>query len=138
MRFPRLPAAGLILCVDSLDIDMEKQKVTVIGNIQPEAVTVSKTGKATSFKLSVCIHCLRDLYKNTYAAEYIKVAVVLAEAALPVSLTGRQPPPHHPPPGPFSFTLQQAKKPFWYTPTKKKSFSSSEASKEPLPVAKAS
>ncbi|KAL3649667.1 hypothetical protein CASFOL_006070 [Castilleja foliolosa] len=37
--------------VDSFDIDMEKQKVTVIGNVQPEAVfqTVSKTGKATSF-----------------------------------------------------------------------------------------
>ncbi|KAI3470599.1 hypothetical protein Pfo_027262 [Paulownia fortunei] len=37
--------------VESYDIDLEKQKVTVKGNIQPEAVlqAVSKTGKATSF-----------------------------------------------------------------------------------------
>ncbi|KAL8518169.1 hypothetical protein ACS0TY_009507 [Phlomoides rotata] len=37
--------------VESFDIDLEKQKVTVNGNIQPEAVlqAVSKTGKATSF-----------------------------------------------------------------------------------------
>ncbi|PIN08716.1 Copper chaperone [Handroanthus impetiginosus] len=37
--------------VESFDIDLEKQKVTVKGNVQPEAVlqTVSKTGKATSF-----------------------------------------------------------------------------------------
>ncbi|KAK6156292.1 hypothetical protein DH2020_010540 [Rehmannia glutinosa] len=37
--------------VESFDIDIEKQKVTVKGNVQPEAVlqTVSKTGKATSF-----------------------------------------------------------------------------------------
>ncbi|GFQ07373.1 copper transport protein atx1 [Phtheirospermum japonicum] len=39
---------------------MEKQKVTVIGNIKPEAVlqTVSKTGKATSFKVIIHIKCL--------------------------------------------------------------------------------
>ncbi|GAV69319.1 HMA domain-containing protein [Cephalotus follicularis] len=37
--------------VDSFEIDMEEQKVTVIGNVQPEAVfeTVSKTGKQTAF-----------------------------------------------------------------------------------------
>ncbi|GFP88817.1 copper transport protein cch [Phtheirospermum japonicum] len=37
--------------VDSFDIDLEKQKVTVKGNIEPEAIlkAVSKTGKATSF-----------------------------------------------------------------------------------------
>ncbi|XP_073293227.1 copper transport protein ATX1-like isoform X1 [Primulina huaijiensis] len=37
--------------VESFDIDIEKQKVTVKGNVQPDAVlqTVSKTGKATSF-----------------------------------------------------------------------------------------
>ncbi|KAH6766906.1 anti-oxidant 1-like protein [Perilla frutescens var. hirtella] len=37
--------------VESFDIDFEKQKVTVKGNIQPDVVfqTVSKTGKATSF-----------------------------------------------------------------------------------------
>lgn len=37
--------------VESFDIDIEKQKVTVIGNVQPDVVyqTVSKTGKATSF-----------------------------------------------------------------------------------------
>ncbi|KAL2555627.1 copper transport protein CCH-like [Forsythia ovata] len=37
--------------VESFDIDIEQQKVTVKGNVQPEAVlqTVSKTGKATSF-----------------------------------------------------------------------------------------
>ncbi|GFP92830.1 copper transport protein cch [Phtheirospermum japonicum] len=45
--------------VDSFDIDMEKQKVTVIGNIKPEAVlqTVSKTGKSTSFKVIIHIKC---------------------------------------------------------------------------------
>ncbi|GFP89580.1 hypothetical protein PHJA_001101700 [Phtheirospermum japonicum] len=38
---------------------MEKQKVTVIGSIQPEAVlqTFSKTGKATSFKVIIRIKC---------------------------------------------------------------------------------
>ncbi|KAL7108017.1 hypothetical protein ACP275_06G089100 [Erythranthe tilingii] len=37
--------------VESFDIDIEKQKVTVVGKVQPEAVlqTVSKTGKATSY-----------------------------------------------------------------------------------------
>ncbi|CAA2985323.1 copper transport ATX1-like [Olea europaea subsp. europaea] len=37
--------------VESFDIDIEQQKVTVKGNVQPEAVlqTVSKTGKATSY-----------------------------------------------------------------------------------------
>ncbi|KAL0303596.1 UNVERIFIED_CONTAM: Copper transport protein ATX1 [Sesamum radiatum] len=37
--------------VKTFDIDLEKQKVTVKGNVQPEAVlqTVSKTGKATSY-----------------------------------------------------------------------------------------
>ncbi|CAA0814377.1 Copper transport protein ATX1 [Striga hermonthica] len=36
--------------VESFDIDFEKQKVTVKGNVEPEAVlkAVSKTGKATS------------------------------------------------------------------------------------------
>ncbi|GFP83301.1 copper transport protein atx1, partial [Phtheirospermum japonicum] len=45
--------------VGSFDIDMEKQKVTVIGNIKPETVlqTVSKTGKATSFKVIIHIKC---------------------------------------------------------------------------------
>ena len=37
--------------VDSFDINLEEQKVTVIGKVQPDAVlqTVSKTGKKTSF-----------------------------------------------------------------------------------------
>ncbi|XP_057789349.1 copper transport protein ATX1-like [Salvia miltiorrhiza] len=37
--------------VESFDIDLEKQKVTVKSNIPPETVlqAVSKTGKATSF-----------------------------------------------------------------------------------------
>ncbi|KAF3789658.1 Copper transport protein [Nymphaea thermarum] len=37
--------------VESYDVDMKEQKVTVRGNIQPDAVlqTVSKTGKTTSF-----------------------------------------------------------------------------------------
>ncbi|PSR98777.1 Copper transport protein like [Actinidia chinensis var. chinensis] len=37
--------------VESFDINMEEQKVTVKGNVQPEAVlqTVSKTGKKTAF-----------------------------------------------------------------------------------------
>ncbi|CAI9091320.1 OLC1v1026324C1 [Oldenlandia corymbosa var. corymbosa] len=37
--------------VDSFEINLEQQKVTVKGNVQPEAVlqTVSKTGKKTSF-----------------------------------------------------------------------------------------
>ncbi|XP_021733253.1 copper transport protein ATX1-like [Chenopodium quinoa] len=36
--------------VESYEIDMKEQKVTVKGNVQPEAVlqTVSKTGKKTS------------------------------------------------------------------------------------------
>ncbi|KZV32999.1 copper transport protein CCH-like [Dorcoceras hygrometricum] len=42
---------GKLEGVESFDIDIEKQKVTVKGNVQPDAVlrTVSKTGKATSF-----------------------------------------------------------------------------------------
>ncbi|KAL8551760.1 hypothetical protein ACS0TY_000724 [Phlomoides rotata] len=42
---------GKLEGVESFDIDIEKQKVTVIGNVQPDVVyqTVSKTGKATSF-----------------------------------------------------------------------------------------
>lgn len=44
----------VVLCltgVESFDIDIEKQKVTVKGNVQPDVVyqTVSKTGKTTSF-----------------------------------------------------------------------------------------
>ncbi|KAL4369033.1 hypothetical protein GQ457_05G020340 [Hibiscus cannabinus] len=37
--------------VESYDIDLEQQKVTVKGNVQPDAVlqTVSKTGKKTAF-----------------------------------------------------------------------------------------
>ncbi|KAI6676615.1 hypothetical protein NL676_037411 [Syzygium grande] len=37
--------------VESFDIDMKEQKVTVKGNVQPDAVlkTVSKTGKKTTF-----------------------------------------------------------------------------------------
>ncbi|XP_061351468.1 copper transport protein ATX1-like [Gastrolobium bilobum] len=37
--------------VESFDIDLKEQKVTVKGNVQPEEVlqTVSKTGKKTSF-----------------------------------------------------------------------------------------
>uniref|UniRef100_A0A7N0RH50 HMA domain-containing protein n=1 Tax=Kalanchoe fedtschenkoi TaxID=63787 RepID=A0A7N0RH50_KALFE len=37
--------------VESFDIDIDQQKVTVIGNVQPESVlqTVSKTGKKTAF-----------------------------------------------------------------------------------------
>lgn len=37
--------------MESFDIDLKEQKVTVKGNVQPDAVlkTVSKTGKKTSF-----------------------------------------------------------------------------------------
>ncbi|KAG0494164.1 hypothetical protein HPP92_005158 [Vanilla planifolia] len=37
--------------VESFDVDLKEQKVTVKGNVNPEAVlqTVSKTGKKTSF-----------------------------------------------------------------------------------------
>lgn len=37
--------------VESFDVDIKEQKVTVKGNVKPEAVlqTVSKTGKKTSF-----------------------------------------------------------------------------------------
>ncbi|KAL1201435.1 Copper transport protein ATX1 [Cardamine amara subsp. amara] len=37
--------------VESFEVDLKEQKVTVKGNVQPEAVlqTVSKTGKKTSF-----------------------------------------------------------------------------------------
>lgn len=37
--------------VETFDIDLEQQKVTVKGNVQPDAVlqTVSKTGKKTEF-----------------------------------------------------------------------------------------
>ncbi|KAM7467821.1 hypothetical protein LguiB_015383 [Lonicera macranthoides] len=37
--------------VETFDIDLKEQKVTVKGNVQPQAVlqTVSKTGKQTSF-----------------------------------------------------------------------------------------
>ncbi|CAD5177570.1 unnamed protein product [Musa acuminata subsp. malaccensis] len=37
--------------VESFDVDLKEQKVTVKGNVKPEAVlqTVSKTGKKTSF-----------------------------------------------------------------------------------------
>ncbi|KAJ6983558.1 copper transport protein ATX1 [Populus alba x Populus x berolinensis] len=37
--------------VESYDIDLKEQKVTVKGNVQPDAVlqTVSKTGKKTAF-----------------------------------------------------------------------------------------
>ncbi|KAF9594993.1 hypothetical protein IFM89_035766 [Coptis chinensis] len=37
--------------IDSYDVNIEEQKVTVIGNVQPDAVfqTVSKTGKKTAF-----------------------------------------------------------------------------------------
>ena len=40
--------------VESFDIDMEQQKVTVKGNVEPEAVlqTVAKTGKKTEFWVS--------------------------------------------------------------------------------------
>lgn len=42
-----IPSLG----VESYDIDMKEQKVTVKGNVQPDAVfqTVSKTGKKTAF-----------------------------------------------------------------------------------------
>ncbi|KAL8166750.1 hypothetical protein V2J09_008249 [Rumex salicifolius] len=38
--------------VESFDIDIKEQKVTVKGTVQPEAVfqTVSKTGKKTSYR----------------------------------------------------------------------------------------
>ncbi|XP_077235835.1 copper transport protein ATX1-like [Tasmannia lanceolata] len=37
--------------VESFDVDLKEQKVTVKGNVQPDAVlqTVSNTGKKTSF-----------------------------------------------------------------------------------------
>lgn len=41
----------MISGVKSFDIDMNEQKVTVKGNVQPDAVlqTLSKTGKETAF-----------------------------------------------------------------------------------------
>ncbi|KAL6875743.1 hypothetical protein ACP4OV_013256 [Aristida adscensionis] len=40
-----------VLRVESFDVDIKEQKVTVKGNVTPDAVlqTVSKTGKKTSF-----------------------------------------------------------------------------------------
>lgn len=45
--FLSLPSLG----VESFDINLEQQKVTVKGNVQPDTVlqTVSKTGKKTTF-----------------------------------------------------------------------------------------
>ncbi|PON46408.1 Heavy metal-associated domain containing protein [Parasponia andersonii] len=42
---------GKLEGVDSYDVDIEQQKVTVTGNVQPETVfqTVSKTGKKTAY-----------------------------------------------------------------------------------------
>ncbi|GMH13246.1 hypothetical protein Nepgr_015087 [Nepenthes gracilis] len=42
---------GKLEGVESYDIDLKEQKVTVKGNVPPEAIlqTVSKTGKKTSF-----------------------------------------------------------------------------------------
>ncbi|CDY14145.1 BnaC02g02620D [Brassica napus] len=42
---------GKMQGVESFDVDLKEQKVTVKGNVEPEAVlqTVSKTGKKTSF-----------------------------------------------------------------------------------------
>ncbi|KAI4352588.1 hypothetical protein L6164_006825 [Bauhinia variegata] len=42
---------GKLEGVESFDIDLKEQKVTVKGNVQPETVlqTVSKTGKKTAF-----------------------------------------------------------------------------------------
>ncbi|GFQ05530.1 copper transport protein cch [Phtheirospermum japonicum] len=59
--------------VDSFDIDMEKQKVTVIGNIQPEAVlqTVSKTGKVTSLWVAEKAPGLGEPESETKAAETV-------------------------------------------------------------------
>ncbi|KAG0589571.1 hypothetical protein M758_1G028600 [Ceratodon purpureus] len=44
-------AIGKLEGVESYDIDIKEQKVTVVGNLKPEVVLerVSKTGKATSF-----------------------------------------------------------------------------------------
>jgi copper chaperone len=40
-----------LIGVESYDIDIKEQKVTVVGNLKPEVVLdrISKTGKATSF-----------------------------------------------------------------------------------------
>uniref|UniRef100_A0A7N0RHS5 HMA domain-containing protein n=2 Tax=Kalanchoe fedtschenkoi TaxID=63787 RepID=A0A7N0RHS5_KALFE len=42
---------GKMQGVESFDVDIDQQKVTVIGNVLPESVlqTVSKTGKPTAF-----------------------------------------------------------------------------------------
>jgi copper chaperone len=44
-------AIGKLEGVESYDIDIKEQKVTVVGNLKPEVVLdrVAKTGKATSF-----------------------------------------------------------------------------------------
>jgi copper chaperone len=41
----------LVSGVESFDVDIKEQKVTVKGNVQPDAVlqTVTKTGKKTAF-----------------------------------------------------------------------------------------
>lgn len=52
VKFPYFQfVASYFAGVESFDIDIEKQKVTVKGNVQPDVVfqTVSKTGKATAF-----------------------------------------------------------------------------------------
>ena len=47
MTYDVLPLIG----VESYDINIKEQKVTVVGNVKPEVVfdRISKTGKATSF-----------------------------------------------------------------------------------------
>lgn len=44
-------AIGKLEGVESYDIDIKEQKVTVVGSVKPDVVLdrVSKTGKATSF-----------------------------------------------------------------------------------------
>lgn len=44
-------ALGKMEGIESFDVNLKEQKVTVTGNVQPETVfeTVSKTGKKTSF-----------------------------------------------------------------------------------------
>lgn len=50
-NFDFVPYVTSCLGLESFDVDVKEQKVTVKGNVKPDAVfeTVSKTGKKTSF-----------------------------------------------------------------------------------------
>ncbi|KAL6634234.1 hypothetical protein ACP70R_026905 [Stipagrostis hirtigluma subsp. patula] len=75
--------------VESFDIDMKEQKVTVRGNVKPEDVfqTVSKTGKKTSFWEGEAAAA-----PATSAPEGAAAAATSAPEAAPAPSTTTEPP----------------------------------------------